>query len=932
MGDVALYRRLLRQARPYWLHLAGLFGIGLLAGPIALLAPVPLRIVVDSVLGGRPLPKWLGPLLPEATARSAAALLAIAIGLLLAVAVLGQLQALANKLLQTYLGERLVLGFRAQLVHHAQRLSLSYHDSRGTADAVYRVQQDASVLDKILVEGIIPFVAAVITLATMIVVTARLDWQVALVALAVSPPMFVLSHVYRRRMRRESRHVKKLESQALAVVQEALGALRVVKAFGQEARETDRFVRRSSEGMAARIRLALMESRYGMLLGLTSALGTAAVLLLGVRHVGQGVLTLGQLLMVLSYLGQLYEPLKTLSRKAASVQSYLASAERAFALLDEQPEVPERPNARPLQRAVGAVAFRGVSFAYGPDRPVLRDVSFEIEPGTQLGIVGSTGAGKTTLISLLTRFYDPTAGQILLDGVDLRDYKLDDLRRQFAVVLQEPVLFSVSIAENIAYAAPSASREQVVAAAQAANAHEFIVRLPRGYDTHVGERGAQLSGGQRQRIALARAFLKNSPVIILDEPTSAVDAETEAGILEAIRRLMRGRTVILISHRPSMLERCATLLVIDDGRVGVHTTRAAGGARPLARLAAPSASVSRSNPNVRSHPAVQAWCQLFPHAEPVGITPLRVRRTKNKVYRLEGAGMAGTAVIAKRCPKAAALLERTVYAEILPGLLAPSLGHYGFLAEPDGENCWLFLEEATGADYSSLLPEHRVRAGRWLGLLHTSAGDSAATRRLPDGGPGRYLDLLRAGRDLIRQHLDNPVLSLDDVTFLKTVQVRFDDLAAHWNRVEEVCRAAPHTLVHGDFNGKNIRLRSLDGDPTVVVFDWEHAGWGNPAVDLAQLAVPSGALAANPDIATYWSTVRGQWPGMSLEAWQRLADCGTVLRVVSVLNWDIQHLAYDWAHAYVGSMQTYAAELDGALERLDWSRHAPSPRHEVVGT
>src|SRR5207248_1369526 len=296
--------------------------------------------------------------------------------------------------------------------------------------------------------------------------------------------------------------------------------------------------------------------------------------------------------------------------------------ERAFALLDEQPEVPERPHARPIARATGAVAFEGISFAYGPDRPVLSDISFKIEPGTRLGVVGATGAGKTTLISLLTRFYDPTAGQILLGGVDLRDYKLDDLRRQFAVVLQDTVLFSASIAENIAYAAPGASREQIVAAAHAANAHEFIVRLPRGYDTQVGERGAQLSGGQRQRIALARAFLKDSPVVILDEPTSAVDAETEARILGAMRHLMRGRTVLVISHRPSTLERCAGLLVLDSGRVVSDTTPSVPSAQPP--VAQSAAGERRSN--LKTHPAVRAWCEWYPHAEPVSTTPQRVGR------------------------------------------------------------------------------------------------------------------------------------------------------------------------------------------------------------------------------------------------------------------------------------------------------------------
>src|SRR5438094_232981 len=928
MSELALYRRLLRQARPYWLHLAGLFGIGLLASPLALLDPVPLKIVFDSVLGSHPLPAYLRTVFPSAVLGSAGALL-VAIGLLLGVAALTQLQALANRFMQAYVGERLVLGFRTQLVQHAQRLSLSYHDSKGSADALYRIHQDAAVIDKIMVEGIIPFFAAAVTLVMMIVVTLRLDWQLALVALGVSPPLFVLSRLYRPRMRRQSRHVKKLESSALAVVQETLGALRVVKAFGQESRETDRFVHRSTEGVAARIRLALMEGRYGVLVGLTSALGTAAVLFIGVRHVVEGVLTVGQLWMALRYLDKLYEPLKTISEKAAGIQSYLASAERAFALLDEQPEVPERPHARPVTRAAGAVEFRGVSFAYGPDGPVLQDVSFAIAPGTRLGVVGATGAGKTTLISLLTRFYDPTAGQILLDGVDLRDYKLEDLRRQFAVVLQETVLFSASIAENIAYAAPGASREQIIAAAHAANAHEFIVRQPRGYDTQVGERGAQLSGGQRQRIALARAFLKDSPVLILDEPTSAVDAETEATILGAMRHLMRGRTVLVISHRPSTLERCAGLLVLESGRVVSDTTPSVPSAQPP--VAQSAAGERRSN--LKTHPAVRAWCELYPHAEPVSITPLRVRKRKSNVYRLEGVGQAGSAVIAKRCRTAVAQVERTVYEDILAGLPVASLRYYGFVDEPDAAFGWLFMEEAGGADYSNLLPEHRARAGRWLGLLHAAAAGVGARGRLPDGGPARHLQRLRAVRETMRRHVDNPVLLPEDVGFIEGLTARLDDLAAHWNRLEEICHGVQPTLVHGDFNGRNIRLRTIHGDATLAVFDWEEAGWGVPAVDLAQqLTVQSGQLSANPDVSSYWSAGREGWPDLSSEACWRLAYCGTVFRTLSARSWIADDLANDWAHASLRDTRLYAAELEAALQRLDWVGRPSPPQREVAAT
>ncbi len=567
MGDLALYRRLLRQAQPYWLHFAALFTLGLLASPIALLNPVPLKIVVDSVLGGRPLPGFLEAVLPPAVVQTPAAMLLVAIGLLVGVAAVGQVQGLTSTLLRTWVGERLVLDFRSRIVDHVQRLSLRYHDSRGSADSLYRVQHDAPAIQNILVDGVIPFITAAMTLVTMIVVTARLDWPLALVALGVCPPLLILSRVYRWRLRKQSRHVKKLESATLAVVHETLGALRVVKAFGQEARETDRFVRRAREGMAGRIHLALVEGRFGVLVGLTAALGTAAVLLIGVRHVHAGVLTLGQLLMVLTYLGQLYDPLKTISRKAAAIQSYLASAERVFALLDERPDVPERPGARPLRRSAGAVAFRGVSFGYDADRPVLHDLSFEVPPGTRVAVAGATGAGKTTLVSLLTRFYDPTEGAILLDGVDLRDYRVADLRAQFAIVLQEPVLFSTSIAENIAYGRPGASELEIAQAAQAAGAHDFISRLPRGYATAVGERGMQLSGGERQRVALARAFLKDAPLLILDEPTSSVDMKTEATILEAMDRLMEGRTAFLITHRQSALATCDARLHLERGRL-----------------------------------------------------------------------------------------------------------------------------------------------------------------------------------------------------------------------------------------------------------------------------------------------------------------------------------------------------------------------------
>jgi len=543
-----LYARLLRQAQPYWLHLAALFVVSLLSIPLALLIPLPVKIAVDNVISSHSLPGFFEAVLPAAATRSGAGVLVFAALLLVSIALLEQIQGLFSSLLRTYLGEKLVLTFRAQLFHHAQRLSFSYHDRTGAFDASYRIQYDAPAIQWVLIDGIIPFATAALTLSGMIYVTATIDWQLALVALGISPVLIGVSRAYSRRLRGQWHEFSTLHSSAMAVVQEALATLRVVSSFGREDHEEARFLHRSRKGLWARLRVDFTQGRSGLLVGLTLAMGTGAVLVVGTRHVQAGTLTLGQLLVVVAYLGQLYGPLETLSRMTAHLQRSLASAERAFALLDEVPDVAERQEAKALPRTRGAVTFRNVSFRYSKDRSILHDISFDVSPGTRVGIAGATGAGKTTLVSLLTRFYDPTDGAILLDGVDLRDYKLADLRKQFGIHLQEPVLFSASIFENIAYARPDASYEEVVAAAKAANAHEFILRQAERYETPVGERGMRLSGGERQRISIARAFLKDAPILVLDEPTSLVDAHTEAAVLEAIQRLVRGRTTFIVAH------------------------------------------------------------------------------------------------------------------------------------------------------------------------------------------------------------------------------------------------------------------------------------------------------------------------------------------------------------------------------------------------
>ncbi|UCE02614.1 MAG: ABC transporter ATP-binding protein [Candidatus Latescibacterota bacterium] len=593
-ADLLLYRRLLRQARPYWGRILGLFLLSLLSTPLALLTPLPVKVVVDSVIGTDPLPTFLVALLPDSVLGSRESILIIAVLLVVAVALLKQVQHLTSSVLRASTAQNVVRAFRAHLFRHVQRLSPTYHDSKGIADAAYRIQKDADSIHYVTIEGVIPFVTSTFTLLSMIYVVVRLDWQLSLVALAVTPALFVMTRHYRINLRRRSRSARRLEGQAIGIVYEVLSALRVVKAFGQEERELARFESAAQKGVVQRVRLAASQGGLGLLVGLTTAAGTAAILLLGTRHVLSGELLLGELLLVMSYLTQLYQPMRTISKKVASLQGHLASAERAFALLDETPDVPEKEGARGLERARGQVAFEGVSFEYEPKTAVVQGASFEVDAGLRVGIVGRTGTGKTTLLHLLTRFFDPTQGRILLDGVDLRDYRLRDLRRQFAIVLQEPILFSTSIAENIAYGRPDARRSEIVAAATAANAHEFIAALRDGYDTTVGERGMRLSGGERQRIALARAFLKDAPILILDEPTSSVDVRTEAGIMEALERLMQKRTTFMVAHRLGTLESCELLLHIDDGGVVRKTSHA--------ELEAQNRVVELQAPDENEHP------------------------------------------------------------------------------------------------------------------------------------------------------------------------------------------------------------------------------------------------------------------------------------------------------------------------------------------
>jgi len=555
--------------RIFWPILA-LLVISLLAVPIALIFPLPIKLLVDSVLGSQPLPGYLTIFVGSQVSKSLA--ISLAISILLGAAVMTYLQNLVNVWYSNKVGNRMTLDVRARLFRQMQRLSIAYHDTMGASDSAYRTLNDAPMLRSFGIDNIIPLATSILTLAAMILVMVYLDWQLALIALLVSPLMFLLTLAFRPRIRAGWRKYRASESAAMEVAQESLSASRLVKSYGQEERKNQQLVSHYSASLSAQLKVQVDSAFYSLLVGVVTAAGLAAVLYIGIGHVQAGILTLGSLLVVNYYVTQLYTPLRNVGASILDIQMSLTGVERYRAVLDEKPDVPESPNALSLARAKGQITFRKVSFEYTKDHPVLQEVSFSLPSGSCLGVVGPTGSGKTTLSTLMLRLFDPTEGSIILDDIDLRDYKLADLRNQYAVVHQETVLFSTTVAENIRFARPNATIDEVIAAATTAKAHDFITSLPNGYDTLVGERGMKLSGGERQRISLARAFLKNAPILILDEPTSSLDVHTESAILDTIQELMKDRTTLMIAHRPSTLRNCSMILMIENGRVTRMTT------------------------------------------------------------------------------------------------------------------------------------------------------------------------------------------------------------------------------------------------------------------------------------------------------------------------------------------------------------------------
>lgn len=567
MSGWTVFRRVMSEQDSHWRYFALIILLGFLTVPLSLVSPYAIKIAVDSYLGTTPLAPVFTKTMPATWLDAAISPLILAISLVVATAILRGSISFARTILQTWTRERLVLGFRKRLFPHVERLSLKYHDEKGASDSTFRVLMDTAVIPAVVLDGLIPFLSSIALIVAFAIVIVSLSWKLALVAIAIGPILFFVSWPYGKKLRAQWHEIKELDSSAMSLLHEVFSTVRVIKAFGREEHETSRLVDVATKSMDSKVRVSLTQGRFDFWLGLAFAFGTAAVLGVGIYQVKQEELTLGEFVMVATLLGQFYSPLQLVVGQIASLQSSLASAERAMHLLDELPEVIEHPHARSLERVRGEVEYENVRFAYEDDNYVLRDVSFAVKPGEHIGIAGPTGSGKTTLMNLLMRLYDPSSGTIRIDGNDLRELKVADLRQQFSVVLQDPVLFKQSIAANIGYGITDATRESIVEAAKLANAHDFICSFPEGYDTVVGERGQRLSGGERQRISLARAFLKDSPILILDEPTSSVDIKTETAIMDACIRLMQGRTTFIIAHRPSTLETCDKVLVIQDGTI-----------------------------------------------------------------------------------------------------------------------------------------------------------------------------------------------------------------------------------------------------------------------------------------------------------------------------------------------------------------------------
>ncbi len=565
-----IYARTLRYFRPFLWATAGGVVFTLANIGFNLLKPWPFKFIVDGVLDQSAgtaetrvlIEDWFGGAGPSAV------ILGLC-GVMVLISLAGGVVNLVSNYLFVRVGLQALLKLRTDIYSALQALPLKFHDARRSADSSFRVAYDSQSIQTIYNKGFATVFSSVVMLVSTFVVMVRMNWPLTLASLAILPAVVWAIRHYAVRVRNQSTTIHERESDLLAVAQEGLSQIRMVHAFGRESFEVDQFRRRASQSLRANLQLNMTSVASALVVGTLMAAGTALMYYIGSLQVLNPAanFTLGDLLVFSAYLLMLYQPLEQLTYTAWALEGAAAGAQRCFEVLDRQDDVPDAPDAADLKNVEGRIAFHGVSFGYDEAHPVLRDIDFSIEPGQSAAFVGGTGTGKSTLLSLVPRFYDPTTGSVSLDGRDLRGVTKKSLRSHIGMVLQDTLLFSTTIRENIAYGKPGASEEEIVEAARKAQALDFIERMPRGFDSPVGERGGHLSVGQRQRIGIARAFLKNSPILLLDEPTSALDPSTESAIMETILELMRGRTTLIITHRLTTVHGLGRILVLKDGRI-----------------------------------------------------------------------------------------------------------------------------------------------------------------------------------------------------------------------------------------------------------------------------------------------------------------------------------------------------------------------------
>jgi subfamily B ATP-binding cassette protein MsbA len=556
---------------PHWPSLTLAFIAVLGESVTDLLEPWPLKVVFDYVFGSKHMPDWLASIVQFIGTDKLSILNFAAIAVIL-IALFGAISSYGEKYLTTSVGQWVMHDLRSVLYSHIQKLSLAYHDQKRTGDLISRVTSDIDAVQNLISNVLLGMLVNVLTLLGMLGVMFYLNWQFTLIAMVVAPGLFWVVYHYTRRIKEASRDVRRKEGEVVSVLEEVLSSIRVVKAFAREDYEQERFEQRSLESVERSLAARSLKAKLSPLVEVIVACGTCLVLWWGSRLVVSGALTSGELLVFLLYLAKMYKPMRELSKMTDTISKADVGWERIREVLENEQRVRNIPGAKKAPKFRGDIDYEHVAFSYSAEQPLLKDLSMNIKAGQLAALVGPTGAGKTTIVSLLPRFYDLTGGVIKIDGEDVRKFKIKSLRRQISFVLQESTLFRATIWQNIAYGKPEATREEIIRAAQMANAEEFILRMPEGYDTMVGERGVTLSGGQRQRVTIARAIIRNAPILVMDEPSSGLDAESEELVFDALSKLMAGRTSIVIAHRLATVSRADVIFVIEGGRVAEQGT------------------------------------------------------------------------------------------------------------------------------------------------------------------------------------------------------------------------------------------------------------------------------------------------------------------------------------------------------------------------